>query len=461
MRFSDLKRTAKAALLLLLCVCLLPASLPAAAYSEQTTNIRIGLYYASSRKSACTLTSPSGFYTLDCDAELDLYSPSAVIADTQVTVKASGSTATVQNAAGETLASAEGVLYLTCGDGGSGIGLDGKTYIQVLQFTAADSLLQVVNILSLDNYIKGVLPKEIYPSWHPEALKAAAVTARSYTLASIGGKHAAYGFDLCNTTCCQVFGGNGKNEYPSTNAAVDETAGLVMMYNGKPALAVYCVASGDATESVGGAWGGDGSGYPYLRSVPTPFETPTAYPGCVWTRTVDAQELLRYIAAQPAHAGKLSGALVSFTPTYGESGYVRKLTVTDTTGKTLTVNTSANVRSLLMKYVKSAKFTITPLYGDEPKTTTVTVLTADGTKTAEVSGSVQVLTAESELPRSVLGTRDHTGRTPTAFCISGVGHGHGVGLSQYGANQMARDGSNYREILTHYYTGVRIGGYNP
>ena len=89
------------------------------------------------------------------------------------------------------------------------------------------------------------------------------------------------------------------------------------------------------------------------------------------------------------------------------------------------------------------------------------MLTADGVQTCEVSGSTQVLTAAGELPQSVLGTRDYGNRTPTAFRISGVGHGHGVGLSQYGSKTLAESGKTYVEILSTYFPGaelVTVGG---
>lgn len=95
--------------------------------------------------------------------------------------------------------------------------------------------------MNIEEYVKGVVPKEV-PSWWPDAaLRAQAIAARSYALASRNGKHAAEGYDVCSTTCCQVY---GDERYVNTNQAVEDTRGIVGMYNGKIALTFFSASCG-------------------------------------------------------------------------------------------------------------------------------------------------------------------------------------------------------------------------
>src|SRR5919204_35925 len=106
------------------------------------------------------------------------------------------------------------------------LALTGTPYRGALQVTRAGSALQIVNVVGLDLYLMGVVPREMPNTWPLEALKAQAVVARSYALAHL--KHGA--FDLYPDTRSQVYGGI-RAEAPSSNAAVSSTAGPVVLYH--------------------------------------------------------------------------------------------------------------------------------------------------------------------------------------------------------------------------------------
>ena len=106
----------------------------------------------------------------------------------------------------------------------------------------------MVNSLPLQHYLYGVVPREVNPGWHMEVLKAQAVAARNFAVVNLN-KHGAYGFDVCSGTDCQVYGGLD-SESPSTNAAVDETCGQMIYYQGKPITAFYHASSGGYTENL-------------------------------------------------------------------------------------------------------------------------------------------------------------------------------------------------------------------
>src|SRR5690606_38589234 len=110
--------------------------------------------------------------------------------------------------------------------------------------------LNVVNEVSLEDYLRGVVPRELGPDSYPqlEALKAQAVAARSYTLRNLGG-FAEEGYDLCGTPKCQVYGGAGA-EHPLSDRAVRETAGEVLLGDSEAIEALYTATCGGHTEDV-------------------------------------------------------------------------------------------------------------------------------------------------------------------------------------------------------------------
>ncbi|MBR6098362.1 SpoIID/LytB domain-containing protein [bacterium] len=124
--------------------------------------------------------------------------------------------------------------------------------------------LTVINDVSLEDYIKGVVPAEMPSTWEIEALKAQAIAARSYALANLG-KRASLGFDLKDTPEDQAYGG-ASAETVKTNAAVDGTSKLVLTYNYKVVSAYYSASAGGQTISAKDVWGSD---VPYIRSVPS------------------------------------------------------------------------------------------------------------------------------------------------------------------------------------------------
>ena len=145
--------------------------------------------------------------------------------------------------------------------------VDGSPYRGALIVYAEAGRVYVVNELSLDHYLRGVVPWEMPHEWLLEALKAQAVVARSYTLATLkpGTR-----FDLYSDTRSQVYGGI-RAEKASTNLAVASTAGRVVLWNGTVATTFYHSTSGGRTAAVADAWP-KARAVPYLVSVRSPFE---------------------------------------------------------------------------------------------------------------------------------------------------------------------------------------------
>jgi len=142
-----------------------------------------------------------------------------------------------------------------------------RPYRGSLVLTSDGKRVTVVNNVGLEQYLYGVVPSEMPHDWHPEALKAQAVVARSYALAvrRTGGT-----FDLYPDTRSQVYRGV-EGEWPQSNAAIDATAGEVLLYQGKVAVTYFYSTSGGRTAAISDVW--NSQPVPYLVSVADPYDS--------------------------------------------------------------------------------------------------------------------------------------------------------------------------------------------
>lgn len=138
----------------------------------------------------------------------------------------------------------------------------GKWYRGNIIVQNKNGRLTVINNVSLEEYIRGVVPAEMPSGWAYEAHKAQAIAARSYALANLG-KRARLGYDLKDTPEDQAYNG-ASAETAGTNSAVEETKGIVLTYNTKVISAYYSASAGGQTNV--NSWG---NSLPYLRSVPS------------------------------------------------------------------------------------------------------------------------------------------------------------------------------------------------
>jgi stage II sporulation protein D len=151
--------------------------------------------------------------------------------------------------------------------GASPVALDGNGYRGSLVIRSRGGVMSAVNEVSLERYLGGVVPWEMPHHWHPEALKAQAVVARSYALATLKPRRI---FDLYDDDRSQVYGGI-RAEKPSTNRAVGATSGRVVYHGNRIAATFYHSTSGGRTAAVGDVWPAV-ERLPYLRAVPDPHD---------------------------------------------------------------------------------------------------------------------------------------------------------------------------------------------
>jgi len=360
---------------------------------------------------------------------------------------------------------------------------DAETWFKGYKYTggfeyrrAEGDNLSVINVLDLESYVKGVIPYEMNGDWPLEALKAQAVCARTYACRS--SKHLGpYGFDVCNTTDCQVYYGTGSGgAAPSktSDRAVEKTEGEKLYYEGDLVQnAVYHSSNGGATEDCANVWGSDKG---YLQGKEDPFEGEISIPNYAWSVTYTADELTWILEQKDYDIGTVKDVYVS---EYTDLGNVREITF-EGSRKDLVV-TGETCRTIFYsstygKSVKSMRFGVNgsmPVSGgknsgvyvndDDTKLKTlegVSVLSGKGTLTTLEGDSFTVLTAEGTNTVTVGGksgtTSNKNNSKKGVFVIEGMGSGHNLGLSQYGAKAMAEAGYDYDEILEFYFTDITI-----
>lgn len=276
------------------------------------------------------------------------------------------------------------------------------------EFRVLDTASGEVITMDERDFLIGTLAAEMYPTYHPEALKAQAVAAYTYycyrrEAARAGGEAADFSDvpstfpDLYTVEGMQArWGEHFEEYYQKLAAAVDAVFGEVIRHDGAIIMAVYHAMSTTATETAGVIWGKD---LPYLKSVKSPGDT----------------------AADSYHS----------TVTVSVPDFAAAV-------ETLEVTLSGEAAA----WVDIAGITRSPV----------------GTVTAVTVGD-RVLTGRQL--RTLFGLRsavfDLTFSPEVGFTFAVEGYGHGVGMSQYGANCLAGQGKTYREILSYYYSDVEIG----
>ncbi len=276
--------------------------------------------------------------------------------------------------------------------------------------------LTVVNILDLENYLRGVVPPEIgkLKEDRIEAMKAQAVAARTYTVSNLG-RRKSLGFDLYSTVSDQIYRGYSA-EWPIADRAISETRGMIAMYKGKPISAFYSSTCGGATESIEDAWGS--SPVPYLRSVRDRDGRSDEFcrhsPVYEWRVEWKKETLENILAARlpgmdQRKAGEFSLRGIDIKQR-SSSGRVQLLEIKSNHG-TATLR-GDRIRSALRR---------------------------------PVQGQPMLRSTKFDL----------TYRRDT-IVAEGGGYGHGIGMCQMGAIGMAGQGYKYDQILKHYYRGVDL-----
>jgi stage II sporulation protein D len=281
------------------------------------------------------------------------------------------------------------------------LALKGMVVRGALVIIARDAGLLVVNDLDLEAYVKSVVPSEVPVTWPFEALKAQAIVARTFALHK-KGERGGQAFDVDATVQSQVYGGLG-SEDPRASEAVDATAGIVVMHEGRLALTPYHSTSAGPTEDAAEVWGID---LPYLKGVACPFDEDS--PVYRWERRLpfdDIESALR-------EAGHAVGSMATLTPLgRNRSGRVSAVRILHSEGE-LILKGELLRRIIGYQRLSSMRFDVVDVEAG---------------------------------PRGGFDVR-----------VRGGGWGHGVGLCQWGMKTLSERGWTADRIIDYYYPGTNL-----
>lgn len=270
--------------------------------------------------------------------------------------------------------------------------INGNKYTGKFWVMPGKTTFNIIEQISLEQYLYGVLPYEMHPSWALEALKAQAVAARTYTLKSIE-KKAKEPFDLYSDVRSQVYKGAG-NVYESVKKAVDQTRGEVLAYKGELFFTYYHANCGGGTDHV------------HIWNPKAPDIKPLSGNSCKFDTHSKSHDFKQDIS---------KSVVEKFAKSQGLKG--------------------------TLKSIKVAKKT------SSGRAVTLTLKTSGGSKTVSCANF-----RAATLIRSCKLTKITTGSTKVHF--EGHGYGHGIGMCQDGAHGMAKQNYTYKQILKHYYPGA-------
>ncbi len=366
---------------------------------------------------------------------------------------------------------------------------NGKTYRGAFLITQRGGLL---NVLDVEQYLCGVLPAEVGASWPDEALRAQAISARTYVIKQSMNR-SEKGYDVVDTDSDQVYKGAGV-ETAKTNQAVSSTAGEILTYGNEIAQTYFHSDSGGHTANIADVWG---SKVPYLTGVPevVSYKSPVS----TWSArfpTSKIQAVVKKITG--SDIGNITEIQVSEVDDGG-----RAVTMTFIGSKgNKTIKASQFRTNLDPRTLKSTMFTpsggtfninndLTPSGLVSPKTRNTSSSSSSGGLSFEEEQSLAQMTAEgvftstelvdmltnpdkkksyyqtglgrstrTKAPVQTVKPKSKYGysieKSGNDFVFYGRGWGHGVGLCQWGALAMAEQGYTAEKILMHYYPGTAV-----
>lgn len=311
-----------------------------------------------------------------------------------------------------------------------------------LELVQGENGVVVINDIYMEDYLKKVVPSEMPTSYEKEALKAQAVCARTYAYMQIqSNTYSRYGAQVDDSTNFQVY--NNVATDANTASAVQETYGKLLLYEGKP-IEAYYFSTSCGTTADSSVWGGDSGRTPYLQSKALQpggkrmdLESNKAF-----SAFIKDQDFASYDSSFPFYRWNVTTNTEILTENIGGVGKVESVSITERlpggVAKTMLVKGSEGEKTI------EGQNAIRAALGDGR----LVIKRKDG-KTSE---------GWSSLPSGFL-TIEDAGVSENgirSFKIYGGGYGHGVGMSQNGAQGMAKAGMGYEEILKFFYEGTEV-----
>lgn len=311
------------------------------------------------------------------------------------------------------------------------------SYTGRMEIVEGEGGLVLVNELYLEDYLKRVVPSEMPSSYEKEALKAQAICARTYAYMQLqSNTYSLYGAHVDDSTNFQVYN-NTENSIQAAEA-VQDTYGKMLLYDGKPITAYYFSTS-CGTTSDASVWGSDPESVPYLKSVALQpgRETLDLSSNEAFSAFIKNQDIKSYDSAYPFYRWNVTTSQEILSSNIDGVGTVTGLQITERGGggvaKKLLVTGTEGEKTI------SGQNAIRAALGDE----SLVITKKDG----------KTVTGWGSLPSGFLTVEDAGNGK---FQIFGGGFGHGAGMSQNGAQAMAKSGMKCEEILKFFYDGVSV-----
>ncbi len=323
-----------------------------------------------------------------------------------------------------------------------------RGFIELVRSSKDISKFSIVNVLSLKNYLRGVVPNEMPVRFGLEALKAQTVAARNYAVTP--RIRAFEEFDVCDSVACQVYFG-ANTEDTLSDEAIEKTNGIVALDNeDKPILALYSSTAGGYTESYEYAFSDpETKSFPskeihYLSSVPD---------NRIFEPLNTEEKAFEFYTTKPE-------AFDAASPYYRWSKEWNKSELEDVLRKTMVSQSKTGF--IKPELTSSSDFgnliSITPLKrGNSGKIVELEIKTDKNTFIVQKELVIRRCFQKNgiSLPSANFVISQIDAQTPV-YKFNGGGFGHGVGLSQWGAGKMASLGFSYDRILQHYYQGIKL-----
>ncbi|MED4205534.1 SpoIID/LytB domain-containing protein [Neobacillus mesonae] len=313
------------------------------------------------------------------------------------------------------------------------LSLDNRPYLGSFQFIPENSkYVRPINEVYMEDYLKGVVPAEMYASWNKEALKAQAVAARTYALS--------YNKRIVDDTInYQVYA--GYNWHPNSTAAVEETKGEVLRAGTVLVSAVFSASNGGKTESNTNIWGG--TALSYLPIKDDPFD---AQANIKWQFTVQKKQMdpeNKTWSQLNETDTSITGTIKSWMSSHGYAGKEIKI---------IGIPVLALHSPKSGGRVSKGDITVQFITKDQVDSNGVFIpqkLEYTSVAASQIRTMVGIDKMWSYLVSNISNTKD-------SITVSGLGNGHGVGLSQWGAEKRAEAGQKYADILGFYYDGAKL-----
>lgn len=408
---------------------------------EHISNVDVKLGISTQNMNELKLYSDDGFEVRDMYSNLSLFQSF----EKSIVLKLNGQNYDIYDAQGAFLSSmATNKSMKLQSPSSSPIKINNKRYRGYLTFDTVDKQLAAINNVGLEEYLYGVVPREMPSTFSYEALKAQAVAARSYAVCSVT-RNKDKSFDLYDTVSSQVYGGFDA-ERDNVRKAVDETRGQILLSEGKVVNATYSSSNGGYTADANDVWGAK---YKYLISKEDKYSINE--PNYNWNFEINANDLINGLKKQGINVNSINQIYVKEN---NNSKRVKTVAIMDGTKEVLVDNNKfknaigANKFKSSMYTVEASGVSAATQASENDSDGEVTVLFEDG-----VAIFISSETSEKASPSPAISA-------DAKIKIAGHGWGHGVGLSQWGANNMAKAGLKYDEILKFYYDGAEISNGN-